>query len=71
MTELEIKENLCWFDPRNPNYPEGEERRDDCHCDNCFYGRDKLANEILKEQAKYQELFEEFDWYRYQKSGGI
>lgn len=42
---------LCWYDKRNPDYTEDEdwpiERKDTCYCDNCFYGRDKLANIIL------------------------
>lgn len=40
---------LCWYDPRNPNYDkENGEQKKDCHCDNCFYGRASLAENILK-----------------------
>ena len=56
MTKKEIYENLCYKDPRNPEYPSwyfDEEDvipvpRSKCNCDNCFYGRDRLAIEILK-----------------------
>lgn len=56
MTIEEIKLNLCYNDERNPDYNdlhsddcEEEEhvRQDNCFCDNCFYGRTKLANELL------------------------
>jgi hypothetical protein len=55
MTTEEIKGNLCYYDAENPNnnldcYDDEEERpkpRENCHCDNCFYGRDKLARYIL------------------------
>lgn len=50
----EIKKNLCYYDPENPNNNldcyDDEERptpRENCYCDNCFYGRDKLARYIL------------------------
>jgi hypothetical protein len=46
----EIKSKLCCYDPENPNNNldayDDEERpkaRENCSCDNCFYGRDKLA----------------------------
>ena len=54
----EVYENLCMSDPRNPNFEDmyGEDDVDvipkphrlSCMCDNCFYGRDKLAREILQ-----------------------
>jgi dihydroorotate dehydrogenase len=55
LTLEEIKGNLCYYDAENPNnnldcYDDEEERpkpRENCHCDNCFYGRDKLARYIL------------------------
>ena len=46
----EIYSNLCSYDKRNPYYEDDfcdEEPRKNCHCDNCFYGRDKLALEII------------------------
>lgn len=58
MTLTEIYENLCYNDPRNPHYnlwlydydldEAMPEPRKNCSCDNCFYGRDKLAMEILR-----------------------
>jgi hypothetical protein len=58
LTLEEIKGNLCYYDAENPNnnldcYDDEEERpkpRENCHCDNCFYGRDKLARYILSNQ---------------------
>ena len=51
--------SLCVFDPRNlfncideDDSPRDSERKDVCYCDNCFYGRDKLANEILRLMEK-------------------
>jgi hypothetical protein len=58
MSDIEIPKyqvlgNLCTYDSRNPGYVHFED--DDssklslqCFCDNCFYGRDKLAREILR-----------------------
>ena len=57
MTLTEIYENLCIRDKRNPHHRETfieftEEEipppRENCYCDNCFKGRDKLALEILR-----------------------
>jgi hypothetical protein len=49
---------LCVQDPRHPDYDElfwDESPKPtpqlDCSCDNCFYGRTKLANEIMRLQA--------------------
>jgi len=47
MTRDEVLQNLCVYDPRNPDYQVGT-AGSICYCDNCFYGRDKLAREILK-----------------------
>ena len=53
-------EKLCTKDPRYPMFNDihGDEDekptpRQDCACDNCFYGRDAMALEIiaLQEQA--------------------
>ena len=51
-------ESLCIYDPRNPCFDssvdlEGtaQDTRDNCSCDNCFYGRDKLAQEIIRLRA--------------------
>lgn len=60
MRNNEILKNLCYYDKRNPDY-NGEVANSAvrlpvkvgvcvCYCDNCFYGRHKLALEILKLQ---------------------
>ena len=49
----EVYTNLCAYDKRNPFCTEtcGCERseltRENCMCDNCFYGRTKMAEQIL------------------------
>ena len=57
MNKQTVLNNLCIYDKRNPDYdPEMttlsddqfREPRTDCFCDNCFYGRDALAVEILR-----------------------
>ena len=63
MLREEVLENLCYYDDRNPNwyfdwydYDEEEiikekkeiEERGRCSCDNCFYNRTNLAEELLK-----------------------
>jgi len=48
----EIYSQLCCYDKRNPDYLQDDDfdwvPRDNCFCDNCFYGRDKLALYIIK-----------------------
>jgi hypothetical protein len=59
MKQLTILSNLCYYDLRNPDGykdlydPEddkdiGAYAQKDCSCDNCFYGRTELVEEILK-----------------------
>jgi len=55
LTDKEVCHRLCVRDPRYPLfeelYPDDEEipvPRTNCYCDNCFYGRDALALEILR-----------------------
>lgn len=53
----QILEKLCYYDKRNPNnyleYIDEEDiPKDICYCDNCFYSRTELANEILKLNVK-------------------
>ena len=60
MDDSEILEALCNLDPRNPLNPldcyakadRPEPRGKNCSCDNCFYGRDKLALEIIRLRGK-------------------
>lgn len=54
-----ILSKLCYYDKRNPNGTKDDEeiddhkkylerKKDSCHCDNCFYGRTELAEELLR-----------------------
>lgn len=50
MDRGQICENICWYDPRytyfidlEPHGVDQPEPRDGCFCDNCFYGKDRLA----------------------------
>lgn len=59
MTINNIKENLCYYDLRNPNgvidsiidsdeiNDYGNYAKPNCSCDNCHYGRTLLAEELL------------------------
>lgn len=58
MTEQEILSELCYYDKRNPDCTADDEAIEDynkrllkrgntCSCDNCFYGRTKMAEYIL------------------------
>lgn len=54
----EVSENLCSYDKRNHLglHDEEDEKPNPCYCDNCFYGKDKLANELLKYISAYGVL---------------
>lgn len=43
--------NLCYYDHRNPDHMRDEDgplgRKEPCHCDNCFTGRNDLALVIM------------------------
>jgi hypothetical protein len=41
----QVLQSLCAHDKRNPDYIEGG--KTPCFCDNCFYGRSELANDLL------------------------
>lgn len=48
---IDPREKLCYHDPRNPFFtPDDQPRepRNGCACDNCFYGRDQMALEIIR-----------------------
>jgi len=65
MTETEVFKNLCILDKRNPNHgglyyhfnPEDERSlpRPHCACQNCFFGRNRLALEILRLREEREE----------------
>jgi len=50
MNTQQIKEQLCIYDKRNPNYEEYDKpiKSENCFCDNCFRGRNDLADELLR-----------------------
>lgn len=60
LTKQELLENLCYYDKRNPDSNVDDDdiemhkrdikksNRGSCSCDNCFYGRVEMANELLK-----------------------
>lgn len=55
-SRLDIASSLCCYDSRHPAYQlvYGDDadvplaRQPGCGCDNCFYGRDALALEVLR-----------------------
>jgi len=55
-----VKGRLCYYDPRNPDFIGADEDRkypvDWCSCDNCFYGRTKLAEMFLDYIEETEEL---------------
>ena len=52
-----VLENLCYYDIRNPDCQADDDeieyqryyvgKKGVCICDNCYYGRTKLAEEII------------------------
>jgi len=67
MSDQEIKINLCYYDPENPNSNldayEDEDRpqpRNECGCDNCFYGRDKLAMQLIEAKRERNEAQDKY-----------
>lgn len=59
--------NLCYYDKRNPDCTVDDEDIEDhkksllkknktCSCDNCFYGRSKLTEQLLwQQERRYSE----------------
>ena len=65
MTIEEISKNLCEYDERNLNKVQDKECRQrgwqlkkvgKCFCDNCFYGRTELAEELYEYYYDYKQL---------------
>ena len=55
-TREELLEMLCYYDERNPNNVLDDDYDSDrdpeyCFCDNCFYRRSHLANQLLSQQG--------------------
>lgn len=73
---------LCYYDKRNPDFQIKEEygydkeeveatgnfAKKDCACDNCFYGRSKLTEQLIWQQERSYseeeviELLNQFDY---------
>ena len=71
ISEREIKSNLCYYDPRNQSDSLGADEDEDCpqprkkcSCDNCFYGRDKLAIQLLQARGQRDRLAEALELIR-------
>ena len=66
MSKIDLTK-LCFYDRRNPDFSIKEEygydkeeveatgnfAKKDCACDNCFYGRSQLTEQLIK----FQEMF--------------
>lgn len=81
MTDADIRHALCTADRLNPDFVdrfEPDEKpvpRDGCTCDNCFYGRDRLAVEILRLRSEVMDLADvltaqTYDTYRAERGDG-
>ena len=65
VTEIDLTK-LCYYDKRNPDFQIKEEygydkeeveatgnfSKKDCACDNCFYGRSKLTEQLIWQQER-------------------
>ena len=70
----DIYSNLCSYDKRNPMYGDitygldedciQSPREKTCFCDNCFYGRDKLALSLLNSIRETQQAWEVAEDYK-------
>jgi len=68
--------NLCYYNKRNPDCSVDDEDIEDhkksllkknktCSCDNCFYGRTELAEQLIWQQERsYSEVIEFAEWIR-------
>ena len=71
---------LCYYDRRNPDFSIKEEfgydkeeveatgnfAKKDCACDNCFYGRSQLTEQLIQSQETHpfsEEDMIEFAWW--------
>lgn len=62
MKKEEIYESLCIHDIRNPNWCDDIdfpiEPRNNCYCDSCFRGKDKLAVYLLSLYEFTEDVYE-------------
>jgi len=58
LTDLKILSNLCYYDPRHPDYDkeEAKPRKEFCTCDNCFYSRTPLAEELIRIKTELSKI---------------
>jgi hypothetical protein len=68
--------NLCYYDKRNPDCTVDDEdiegykksllkKNKTCSCDNCFYGRTELTEQLIWQQERmYSEAIEFAEWIR-------
>lgn len=64
MTTTKIKEQLCYYDKRHPNYTKSDKKiykDNNCYCDNCFRGKHELANELLRVKEDYKILEKKYN----------
>ena len=70
--------NLCYYDKRNPDCSADDETIEDhkksllkkdktCSCDNCFYGRTELTEQLIWQQER---MYSEEDLKEAFKGGG-
>ena len=49
LNQQQALKSLCYYDKRNPDYDEENgPKKENCACDNCFYGRTPLAETIIQ-----------------------
>jgi hypothetical protein len=72
-TEINLT-SLCYYDKRNPDFQIKEEygydkeeveatgnfSKKDCACDNCFYGRSKLTEQLIWQQESMYEIMDAY-----------
>ena len=73
--------NLCYYDKRNPDCSVDDEDIEDhkksllkknktCSCDNCFYGRTELAEQLIWQQERSYSEEDLREAYMVGKHGG-
>ena len=65
---------LCYYDKRNPDCTYDDEeiksynrslvrKNRNCSCDNCFYGRTVLTEQLISQEERMFRLHDEWDKY--------
>ena len=47
-----LLDNLCFNDTRSPLHDPEDEVMTNCACDNCYYGRHSMANELIMHRQR-------------------